>query len=60
MKRAMPDVAWLFYKAGNQTRTDDPFITSEVLYRLSYSGNPVYTTCHYIRFGEKVQVILFL
>ena len=24
--------------AGNQTRTDDPFITSEVLYQLSYSG----------------------
>ena len=24
--------------AGNQTRTDDPFITSEVLYRLSYFG----------------------
>ena len=22
-------------KAGNQTRTDDPFITSEVLYQLS-------------------------
>ena len=23
-------------KASNQTRTDDPFITSEVLYQLSY------------------------
>ncbi len=27
-----------YKKAGNQTRTDDPFITSEVLYQLSYSG----------------------
>ena len=25
-------------KAGNETRTHDPFITSEVLYRLSYSS----------------------
>ena len=27
-----------FLKAGNETRTHDPFITSEVLYRLSYSS----------------------
>ena len=26
-------------KAPNQTRTDDPFITSEVLYQLSYRSN---------------------
>ena len=30
---------WLLsWKAGNETRTHDPFITSEVLYRLSYSS----------------------
>ena len=27
--------------AGNQTRTDDPFITSEVLYQLSYRSNEI-------------------
>ena len=27
-------------KAENGTRTHDPFITSEVLYQLSYSSNP--------------------
>ena len=30
-------------KAGNQIRTDDPFITSEVLYRLSYSSKTLKT-----------------
>jgi hypothetical protein len=25
-------------KAGERTRTADPFITSEVLYQLSYAG----------------------
>ncbi len=38
-------------KAGNQTRTDDPFITSEVLYRLSYSGLTA--------FVQKPQLILY-
>ena len=28
-------------KAPNQTRTDDPFITSEVLYQLSYRSNEI-------------------
>ena len=28
-----------FFEAPNQTRTDDPFITSEVLYQLSYRSN---------------------
>ena len=30
-------------KAENGTRTHDPFITSEVLYQLSYSSNPTNT-----------------
>ena len=32
-----------FIKAENGTRTHDPFITSEVLYQLSYSSNPTNT-----------------
>ena len=28
----------LYSSAENRTRTDDPFITSEVLYQLSYFG----------------------
>ena len=31
-----------YIKAENRTRTDDPFITSEVLYQLSY-----FSTAHY-------------
>jgi hypothetical protein len=27
-----------FYKARNETRTRDPFLTMEVLYQLSYPG----------------------
>jgi hypothetical protein len=30
-----------FCKADARTRTGDPFITSEVLYQLSYVGGPV-------------------
>ena len=32
------------HRAGKETRTLDPFITSEVLYRLSYSSNVPYYT----------------
>ena len=43
----------LFIKAENRTRTDDPFITSEVLYQLSY-----FSTAHYsILFFIKNQVL---
>ena len=30
-----------FYEADARTRTADPFITSEVLYQLSYVGETV-------------------
>ena len=33
------DPAWLS-EADARTRTGDPFITSEVLYQLSYVGSP--------------------
>ncbi len=34
-----PRLAAVNMKAGKGTRTLDPFITSEVLYQLSYSSN---------------------
>ena len=49
-------------EAGNQTRTDDPFITSEVLYRLSYSGmmSAFCGPCYYILFSDKFQLFFTL
>jgi hypothetical protein len=47
-RRASPDRQWptqptrtavRFLRADARTRTADPFITSEVLYQLSYVGN---------------------
>ena len=35
-----PAVTNGFYEADARTRTGDPFITSEVLYQLSYVGSP--------------------
>jgi hypothetical protein len=32
-------------KADARTRTGDPFITSEVLYQLSYVGRAAHFTC---------------
>ncbi len=35
----MPLAYWRLSKADAGTRTPDPFITSEVLYQLSYAGS---------------------
>ena len=48
----------LIHKAGNETRTHDPFITSEVLYRLSYSSLCLTQKILY-RILQKKQVIFF-
>ena len=45
----------LIAEAGNQTRTDDPLITSEVLYQLSYSGTRGYAHQLLYRLRAKVQ-----
>ena len=37
-KRCRSNLNLHLYTAENRTRTDDPFITSEVLYQLSYFG----------------------
>ena len=37
-KKKSAFLAGLFYEADARTRTGDPFITSEVLYQLSYVG----------------------
>ena len=39
-------------RAGKETRTLDPFITSEVLYRLSYSSSKNYYTKIFIKLQE--------
>ena len=40
IKNAFTTFPSSFIKAENGTRTHDPFITSEVLYQLSYSSSP--------------------
>ena len=42
--------------AGKETRTLDPFITSEVLYRLSYSSSKNY----YTKYLCKMQALFFI
>ena len=41
-----------FSSAENRTRTDDPFITSEVLYQLSYFGTAIKRTFNSIAHYE--------
>ncbi len=40
--------------AGERNRTPDPFITSEVLYRLSYSGNLIMWSQDYTRWTATI------
>ena len=42
-QKKMPES--IFFKAENGTRTHDPFITSEVLYQLSYFSGLGYYIC---------------
>jgi hypothetical protein len=37
-QRSREPLGWGFFRADARTRTGDPFITSEVLYQLSYVG----------------------
>ena len=45
-------------KAPNQTRTDDPFITSEVLYQLSYRSNE-FIISNVLSFGNGFFLFLY-